>query len=70
MKPTTPNTFGAELRAERERIGLSQINAARLFDDLLNRDISAWETGIRTPPPYTQKLILDKLRGIPSPYAA
>lgn len=60
-------TFGARLRAERERLNLSQEEAAALFCGLDGRELLSlgtwrgWECDRRTPPELVQYLVLKYL---------
>ena len=50
-------TFAEDLRAIRERAGLTQLDAASVLD-VPKITYQSWERGIRTPPDYFQRLIL------------
>ena len=55
------NNFAEELKKARAETGMSQQSMA---DQMLipKRTIEAWETGVRTPPPYVQRFVLNELK--------
>lgn len=57
-----PKTFADRLRAERERLNLSQAECAALLPPLSGRMIAKWEGGGGEPPEWVQPLIFEKLR--------
>lgn len=54
--------FARQLRAERERLNLSQSECAALLPPLSVRTLQTWEHGSRVPPDWAQPLILSVLR--------
>lgn len=55
--------FPKELKAARAAAGLSQAKLAAVTTIPL-RTLQDWEAGVRTPPPYVQHMVLDKLNSI------
>ena len=51
------------IKEAREQSGLSRAEMSRLFEIPL-RTLEDWEAGKRTPPPYVEKLIIEKLHRI------
>ena len=52
--------FYEQLKAARAAAGMSQqATADRML--IPKRTIEAWETGVRTPPPYVQRFVLNEL---------
>ena len=54
-------SFGGQLKAERQRLGLTQAEAAALID-VSKRALEQWEAGERTPLPVTQEGALARLQ--------
>jgi cytoskeletal protein RodZ len=52
--------FAEALRQARAAVGITQ---QAMADRTLipKRTIEAWETGVRTPPPYVQRFVLNEL---------
>jgi DNA-binding transcriptional regulator YiaG len=48
------------IKEAREQAGLSKAEMARRFEIPI-RTLENWESGNRTPPPYVEKLIIEKL---------
>lgn len=48
------------IKEAREQAGLSRAEMARRFEIPI-RTLENWESGNRTPPPYVEKLIIEKL---------
>lgn len=53
------------IKESRKAAGLTQKQMSEAFEIPL-RTIEAWEAGDRTPPPYVEKLIIEKLERIAS----
>lgn len=53
-------SFGEKLRKTREEVGLSQRKVAEQML-IPARTYEKWETGVRTPPPYVQRFVLNEL---------
>lgn len=53
--------FALLISAHRKRLGLTQPAAAALFHGLSLRTWQDWEYGERTPPEWSQRLILERL---------
>jgi DNA-binding transcriptional regulator YiaG len=53
--------FADELRAERARLGLSQQALSEALG-IPKRTIENWEGGVNSPPPWAEKLLLEKLK--------
>jgi DNA-binding transcriptional regulator YiaG len=51
------------IKEARKAAKLTQKQMSDLFE-IPQRTIEAWEAGKRTPPPYVEKLIVDKLENI------
>lgn len=51
------------IKEARERAGLSRAEMSRLFE-IPVRTLEEWDAGRRTPPPYVEKLIVEKLERI------
>ena len=51
------------IKEAREHAGLSRAEMSRLFDIPI-RTLEEWDAGRRTPPPYVEKLIIEKLEAI------
>ena len=51
------------IKEARERAGLSRAEMSRLFEIPL-RTLEEWDAGRRTPPPYVEKLIIEKLQSM------
>lgn len=49
-----------EFKAAREQAGLTQKGMSELMEIPL-RTIQDWERGIRTPPPYVKRFVLNEL---------
>ena len=54
-------TFAQQIRAERERLNLSQPETAALIPHLSHRMIAKWEAGGGEPPLWAQALLLAAL---------
>ena len=52
-----------KIKEARIAAGLTQKQMSDLFEIPL-RTIESWESGARTPPPYVEKLIVEKLQTI------
>lgn len=52
--------FSEDLKNERKLAELTQKEAAQVLDVPL-KTLQAWEQGVRTPPAYLRKMILDQL---------
>lgn len=48
------------IKEARESIGMSRAEMSRVFEIPI-RTLEDWDNGKRTPPPYVQKLIIEKL---------
>ena len=57
------DNFAQKLQAARKAAGLSQQGMA---DQTLipKRTIQDWEQGVRTPPPYVQRFVLNELESL------
>ena len=55
--------FADRLKAARKAVGLTQQSMA---DQMLipKRTIQDWEGGLRTPPPYVQRFVLNELESM------
>lgn len=51
------------IKEAREQAGLSRAEMSRIFDIPI-RTLEEWDAGRRTPPPYVEKLIIEKLQTI------
>lgn len=51
------------IKEAREQAGLSRAEMSRQFEIPL-RTLEDWDSGKRTPPPYVEKLIIEKLQSI------
>lgn len=51
------------IKEAREQAGLSRAEMSRLFEIPI-RTLEEWDAGRRTPPPYVEKLIIEKLQSI------
>lgn len=51
------------IKEAREEAGLSRAEMSRLFE-IPVRTLEEWDAGRRTPPPYVEKLIIEKLQRI------
>ena len=51
------------IKEARERAGLSRAEMSRLFEIPI-RTLENWDAGKNTPPPYVEKLIIEKLEAI------
>ena len=51
------------IKEAREQAGLSRAEMSRIFEIPL-RTLEEWDAGRRTPPPYVEKLIIEKLQTI------
>lgn len=51
------------IQEAREKAGLSRAKMSRLFE-IPVRTLEEWDAGRRTPPPYVEKLIIEKLERI------
>ncbi len=51
------------IKEAREQAGLSRAEMSRLFE-IPVRTLEEWDAGRRTPPPYVEKLIIEKLERI------
>ena len=51
------------IKEAREQCGLSRAEMSRLFE-IPVRTLEEWDAGRRTPPPYVEKLIVEKLQTI------
>lgn len=51
------------IKEAREQAGLSRAEMSRLFE-IPVRTLEGWDAGVRTPPPYVEKLIVEKLQTI------
>ena len=49
-----------KIKEARQHLGISQRELSKLLDIPL-RTIESWESESRTPPPYVEKLIVEKL---------
>lgn len=49
------------IKEAREQAGLSRAEMSRLFE-IPVRTLEGWDAGVRTPPPYVEKLIIEKLQ--------
>ena len=48
------------IKEARESIGMSRAEMSRVFEIPI-RTLEDWDNGKRTPPPYVEKLIIEKL---------
>lgn len=48
------------IKEVREQIGMSRAEMSRVFDIPI-RTLEDWDAGKSSPPPYVEKLIVDKL---------
>lgn len=53
-------TFAEEVKDKRKLASMTQRDAAELLSVPL-KTLQAWEQGVRTPPAYLRKMILDQL---------
>jgi DNA-binding transcriptional regulator YiaG len=51
------------IKEAREQAGLSRAEMSRIFEIPI-RTLEEWDAGRRTPPPYVEKLIIEKLQTI------
>lgn len=51
------------IKEAREQAGLSRAEMSRLFE-IPVRTLEEWDARRRTPPPYVEKLIIEKLQTI------
>lgn len=51
------------IKEAREEAGLSRAEMSRVFE-IPVRTLEEWDAGRRTPPPYVEKLIVEKLQRI------
>ena len=51
------------IKEARIKAGLSRAEMSRLFE-IPVRTLEEWDAGRRTPPPYVEKLIIEKLETI------
>ena len=51
------------IKEAREQAGLSRAAMSRIFE-IPVRTLEEWDAGRRTPPPYVEKLIIEKLERI------
>ena len=51
------------IKEAREQAGLSRAEMSRQFEIPI-RTLEEWDAGRRTPPPYVEKLIIEKLQTI------
>ena len=51
------------IKEAREQAGLSRAEMSRMFE-IPVRTLEEWDAGRRTPPPYVEKLIIEKLQSI------
>lgn len=51
------------IKEAREQAGLSRAEMSRIFEIPI-RTLEEWDAGRRTPPPYVEKLIVEKLQTI------
>ena len=51
------------IKEAREQAGLSRAEMSRRFE-IPVRTLEEWDAGRRTPPPYVEKLIVEKLQTI------
>lgn len=51
------------IKEAREQAGLSRAEMSRQFE-IPVRTLEDWDAGRRTPPPYVEKLIIEKLQAI------
>ena len=57
--------FAEKLKAERERLGLTQAEAAAALGPKVSFEaVSKWERGLSTPAPNTQEGALARLRAL------
>ncbi|MDD2627110.1 MAG: helix-turn-helix transcriptional regulator [Candidatus Methanomethylophilus sp.] len=49
-----------EIRAARKRLGLTQKELSEKLD-IPKRTIENWEGGVRTPPEWVKRLVLEKM---------
>ncbi len=54
-------SFGEKLKSERERLGLTQAEAAALLE-VSKSALEKWEAGIKTPKLITQEGALERLK--------
>lgn len=65
-KPSKPKPFGEQLKALREELGLTQVEAAKILG-VTSRAISLWEIGTdakRQPHELTQEGALARLKSL------
>lgn len=55
--------FAEKFKAARKAAGLTQEEMLAAMD-IPRRTVQDWEKGIMTPPPYVQRLVLEKLEGL------
>ena len=60
-------SFAAELKAERERLGLTRAQAAAILRDVSASWIDKAESGVRDPHPWMQAEALRRLRAQKTP---
>ena len=51
------------IKEAREQAGISRGEMSRLFE-IPVRTLEEWDAGRRTPPPYVEKLIIEKLQRV------
>ena len=56
-----PKSFAAALKMHRDRLGLTQAEAATLLD-VSHEAVSKWERGLSTPSAITQEGALSRLK--------
>lgn len=53
----------SKIKEARLLAGISQASMSKMLD-IPKRTIEAWETGVRNPPPYVEKLVVAELNRI------
>lgn len=56
-------TVDSPVKAIREEAGLSRAETARLLEMPI-RTLESWEAGVRTPPHWVEKLVIEKLENM------
>ena len=63
LKTVRRKDVAQKIKEAREQAGLNRSEMSRLFEIPL-RTLEEWDAGRRTPPPYVEKLIIEKLERI------
>ena len=63
FEPLNKKKEKSNIKEAREKTGLTQAKMSEIFD-IPKRTIESWEAGVRKPPKYVEKLIIEKLEQI------